>query len=559
MRFLFATATSATVHLFFEPIRALCAGGHEVLVRTDRPGKHGVLTRRLEAESPGLQFIPNQGARLGTEVTGGTSMRKWIDYLRFCDSGLAAASAYRDRRARALPSEVLSQTNRLAESSPSALRALSAGLRAIERNLPVPDSVMRVLDEDKPDALVVSPLFSSFPQQVLLVRAARRLGIPSALCVASWDNLASKGVIHEIPDRVIVWNDIQRAEAIRHGVPADRVVITGVPRFDPWFEQKPTTTRQEYCEQLGLPVDRPHILYVGSHMFENAPSESEWIVEWVSALRASGHPELRDVPVVVRPHPVVRLDSGTGSDAELENLPGVVIHPKGGNRVLEETAFEAFFDSLCHAGAVVGINTSAMIEAAIVGRPVHVVFVERFQATQEDAPHFVHLRSAGGGLLVETKTITDHARGLARSLRGDDIDEVAARSSSFLGAFVRPHGLDRPASPFVVDALLDVARLSVTPAPPDISDLLHDFRQVVASETSLAGDSGAGASRRPAQVSTVDDWLDAEMPAGSSVSAAELRAAAESAGIPKKALSHALRRAGVAKRDVNGRRVLSRP
>ena len=37
-----------------------------------------------------------------------------------------------------------------------------------------------------------------------------------------------------------------------------------------------------------------------------------------------------------------------------------------------DTASRAdYFDSIYHAAAVVGINTTAQIESAIVGRPVH--------------------------------------------------------------------------------------------------------------------------------------------------------------------------------------------
>jgi hypothetical protein len=47
-------------------------------------------------------------------------------------------------------------------------------------------------------------------------------------------------------------------------VPSDRVVVTGAQCFDQWFDRRPSRSRQELCDQLGLPADRPIVLYVCS-------------------------------------------------------------------------------------------------------------------------------------------------------------------------------------------------------------------------------------------------------------------------------------------------------
>ncbi len=60
------------------------------------------------------------------------------------------------------------------------------------------------------------------------------------LCVWSWDHLSSKALIRVVPDKVMVWNTTQRDEAQRfHGVPADRVLVTGAQCFDQWFDRPP--------------------------------------------------------------------------------------------------------------------------------------------------------------------------------------------------------------------------------------------------------------------------------------------------------------------------------
>ena len=66
-----------------------------------------------------------------------------------------------------------------------------------------------------------------------------------------------------------------------------------------------------------------------------------------------------------------------------------------------------------HTEAVVGVNTSAMIESGIVGRPVYTVQAEEFAATQEGTLHFQHLKNVDGGLLHLAANLDEHT-GAAR-------------------------------------------------------------------------------------------------------------------------------------------------
>ena len=121
--------------------------------------------------------------------------------------------------------------------------------------------------------------------------------------MASWDNLTVKGVIHDPLDLVTVWNDLQRVEPIRlHRVPAERVVITGAQNFDHWFEWKPNLSRTEFCAKVGLPPDRPYLLYVCSSPFI-APDETVFVRDWLRRLRTQRDPALARIGVLIRPHP----------------------------------------------------------------------------------------------------------------------------------------------------------------------------------------------------------------------------------------------------------------
>jgi hypothetical protein len=126
------------------------------------------------------------------------------------------------------------------------------------------------------------------------------------------------------------------------------------------------------------------------------------------------------------------------------NQTAAFVHPD--NRI-------DFYDSLYHAAAVVGVNTSAMIEAAIIGRSVLSLHVPEFARTQEGTLHFHHLLPENGGFLSFATTLDEHVKQLADRLRNPEASAAEARR--FVSSFIRPHGIDRPATPIVADAIVD--------------------------------------------------------------------------------------------------------
>ena len=80
--------------------------------------------------------------------------------------------------------------------------------------------------------------------QIDHLRAARALGRRTGVCVFSWDHLSSKALLRSVPDRVLLWNETQKQEAMRwHGMPADRIVVTGAQCYDQWFDRTPSRDR----------------------------------------------------------------------------------------------------------------------------------------------------------------------------------------------------------------------------------------------------------------------------------------------------------------------------
>jgi hypothetical protein len=253
-----------------------------------------------------------------------------------------------------------------------------------------------------------------------------------------------------VPDRVIVWNEAQKAEAVEmHGARAEQVVVTGAQVFDRWFDARPSRTRAEFCQVVGLDPSRPFVLYVGSSLFI-APDEVPFAERWLARLRGASDPSLASAGVLVRPHP-----ANANQWRVFASGAGVAVWPPIGTGPSHPDFARDYFDSLYHAAAVVGINTSAQIEAGIVGRPVLTIRAPEFVHSQAGAPHFSHLVREGAALVQSSDSLDEHLGQLAAAIAGETTPDWSRR---FLESFIRPHGLHVPAAPVFARAVRAMAR-----------------------------------------------------------------------------------------------------
>jgi hypothetical protein len=419
--------------------------------------------RQLADQFPAITFGHVPGGRPSEWDAFARKLRATIDYLRYLEPRYRDADKLRARAERNAPAA----GRRLAAVARTLGRpgvgAAVGTLRRLERCLPPPPAPVRHFAAHDYDLLLITPLIELGSSQSDWLRAARRTGVRTGYPVLSWDNLTNKGLLRDVPDRVFVWNEVQAGEAVElHGVPRDRVVVTGAQPFDHWFEWAPSRSRAELCAEIGLSADRPFVVYVCSSGFV-APDEPAFVRRWIGELRAHGG-LLAEAGILVRPHP---LFAAQWEGVELDD-PRAVIWPRHDQDPTDEAGRRNYFDSIHHSAAMVGINTTAQIEGAIVGRPVHTVLADSFRFTQEGTLHFHYLEDGAAGELIVGRTFAEHAAQLERSLRGE-VDRE--RNERFLRWFVRPLGLDVSGSGQLADAIEELGR---QPAPqPDRGPLLR--------------------------------------------------------------------------------------
>jgi len=458
VRILFATSHFGFLRNVEPALHLLAERGHHLHLVADRKDKLGGIriVENLARTYPHIThaWVPTSKRRTWHAL--GTAFRLSLDYWRYLHPRYDRSPKLKQRARLQAPRTAVTVGSIPVLRTRVGVWALNAVVKTMERTVPYDPVVRQLLEDQRPDVLLITPLLYFGSSQVDYVRAARALGIPSVLSVGSWDHLTTKGLIHEVPDRVIVWNDIQRREAWDiHGVPPAKVTVTGAQAYDRWFSARPSTSRDEFCGAIGLDPTQPILLYLCSSPFIT-PVEVGFVERWVQSIRSCPDPCLRQAGLLIRPHP---QNFEQWANVDLTAHGNVAIFPRGGANPIDSVARAEYFDSMYHAAAVVGVNTSALIESGIVGRPVHTVLTKEFADTQEGTLHFRHLENVNGGLLRSACDLDEHLGHLVHTLRVPEGSDM--RSRGFIEAFIRPQGLDRPAAPIFADAVEDAVRRGV--------------------------------------------------------------------------------------------------
>ena len=440
MKILFLLGTPGRSRNFQDALIILANRGHDIRL-TGRLRK-GTFDLPAPVTHPRISGRVNPTQRVDEWRDCVDLLRGARDYVRYFDPRYARATRLVRRAYEIAPTEFVL----FCERHPWVKRHWRLAAQALalcEELIPTDAAFEAFLREERPDLVLVTPLVTFESYQTDYVKAAHRLGVPVVFLPFSWDNLTNKGLMRVRPDRVLVWNEVQRREAVElHGCSAETVAIVGAARFDDFFARTPSTTREAFLAQFGLDPMRPVVLYLGSSQL-TGPNEMELVRRWAESLRAADDEVIRRCGILVRPHPAVRASWESFDLSDLDNVGVSLDASRGGDQEL--------FDSVYHAHAAVGLNTSAMLEAAIVGRPVHTLLMPGFDEGQVGTIHFHYLVEAYGGLATVARDFFEHHRQLAAVLQGEPIS--SPRSRAFAQQFLRPHGAEQPVAPILADEI----------------------------------------------------------------------------------------------------------
>ncbi|MGH9142111.1 MAG: CDP-glycerol glycerophosphotransferase family protein [Vicinamibacterales bacterium] len=229
-----------------------------------------------------------------------------------------------------------------------------------------------LFDRWQPTLLVTSSpglIFSEIP----LLRTAARRGVRAMAVDPSWDNFTNKLLPVRLVDRLIVWNDLMKEQAVElHGYQPDAVRVAGAPHWDLYFARTPPVSREQFFRRIGADPSR-RLITLTTTPRELYPHHDHVLRVLIRAMRDGAW--RHDAQVLVRLHPRDDLDAYQ----EFQQQPGVIIEKpfrstvKAGDGLAVDVTAESqqhLADTMRHSDVVVNVASTIAIEAAIFDTPV---------------------------------------------------------------------------------------------------------------------------------------------------------------------------------------------
>ena len=314
-------------------------------------------------------------------------------------------------------------------------------LRFYRQSRVVDDNMKQFILQLQPDVAVGSTYVEMSPEAEY-IKACVDLNIPTVYCMASWDNLVTKGTILDDVNRVIVWNEINAQQAHHlHSVPLNRISILGSPYFEQWVQLHSQLDYQQFVEMVGIPAGKTYAVYLCS---SGSLGDDEAI--YIRDIRATLDIDLH---LVVRPHPSAAAQFVT----ELQDEEGITVYPVGGELTYTADARMMLFHTLHYAVAAIGLNTSAFLEACIVNTPCVTLLTPYAHDRLRRFPHYKQLRE--GQFIYYADDVSSFKQIMRDLQNGEHIHRQAQQT--FIQNFVFPV-VGKTPSESIADQLLLEAR-----------------------------------------------------------------------------------------------------
>ncbi len=230
----------------------------------------------------------------------------------------------------------------------------------------------RLFDRYRPSLVVVANpglVFSEVP----VLRTAKRRRVPTIALDPSWDNFTNKLIPVRQVDRLIVWNEIMKKQAVDlHGYTPDAIRVTGAPQFDVHFRHDARSPRRDFFARIGADTTRKLITLTTTprSLYQHHPFVLRVLADALRDGRLS-----TPAQILVRLHPRDEVEAYR----EFEGLPHVIIEKpfRDTVKVADGLAIDVMpehqrhlGDTLCYSDVVVNVASTITIEACIFDTPV---------------------------------------------------------------------------------------------------------------------------------------------------------------------------------------------
>lgn len=204
--------------------------------------------------------------------------------------------------------------------------------------------------------------------------SAQKLGIPTATFIYSWDNLP-KGRMAVHSDYFFVWSEYMKNEMKEYypDIAPERVIVTGTPQFEGYFNQDWIKPREIFLRELGVDPARPVICFSGDDVL-TSPHDPIFLADLARALRTL--PEAGRPQIVFRRSPV---DWTSRYDETFKKFPEIIVSDpvwSTSDSRGDWTQFTPTEDDMIllsnlahHMDLVINLGSTMAMDFAITGKP----------------------------------------------------------------------------------------------------------------------------------------------------------------------------------------------
>ena len=229
-----------------------------------------------------------------------------------------------------------------------------------------------LFDRYRPVTLVTSNpglIFAEVP----LLRTAVQRRVRSVAVDPSWDNFTNKLIPVRRVDRLVVWNELMKQQAMAfHGYRDEEITLAGTPQWDLYFREGATRPREVFFQSIGADPTRALLTLTTTpyELYSHHPHTIR-ILRAAMDSGAFGRP----AQLLVRVHPRDDL----AQYREFQGVPHIIIEKpfretvQAGDGMAADVTLESqrhLADTMRHSDVVMNVASTIAIEAAIFDTPV---------------------------------------------------------------------------------------------------------------------------------------------------------------------------------------------
>jgi len=153
-----------------------------------------------------------------------------------------------------------------------------------------------LLEEAAPDLIIIPSGFNDWTS-INFLKCSKKLNVPSFMIMANWDNVASKGVLRNLPDHMGVWGEQTKHQAMGiHLMPEKNTHILGSPQFDKhYFPDE--LNRDDFVLNNNFKKEIKYFLFLGIARSRDETSILKKLDDFIEDNK------IANVAIIYRPHP----------------------------------------------------------------------------------------------------------------------------------------------------------------------------------------------------------------------------------------------------------------